>query len=234
MKLSIVIPVYNEEKYIGRTLKSVQSLEKNDWDVEVLVVDGGSNDDTVRIAREWGAKVISVTHKGIGFARQQGLKNAIGDIVLFTDADTILANDWLSHHVEALKRPGVVFSYGPFKVTDGSFPYYHFINYIQYYGWILLSIILPRPFAAGQNMAFWREAGERIGGFDTNLLILEDTDFSLRIAKIGKTAFVKDALVYSSGRRSKEGWQFFFRITKAIFKYFILGKRHLEIFPDFR
>lgn len=234
MKISVVIPAYNEEKYIGKTLSSIKELKTENLDIEVLVVDGGSTDKTEEIAKSYGARVIKEPHKGIGFARQQGLLHAKGEIVAFTDADTAVPKDWLIRHVEALLKPGVVFSYGAFRVTDGTFPYFHFINYIQPHILWWFHHFFKKPIAAGQNLAFWRKKGLSVGGFDISLPVMEDIDFAIRMMKIGKVIFLHDLIVLSSGRRSREGWGFFLRMIFVLIKYFFLGRESLGGFPHFR
>ncbi len=235
MKISVVIPAYNEEKYIGRTLDSINNLEKKkDWDVEVLVINGGSTDNTENVAKSYGAKVINESHKGIGFARQEGIKHAKGEIVAFTDADTIVPEFWLLRHIETLLKQNVSFTYGTFRVKDGCFPYYHYINYIQPTSLWLIHQILGKPMAAGQNLAFWRDKALAVGGFDDKILLFEDIDFAIRMKKVGKVIFIPDLVVISSGRRSNEGWKFFIRMTFVTLKYFLLGVRSLGGFPDFR
>lgn len=233
MIISIVIPAYNEEKYIGKTLDSIEKLDKNNWEVEVVVVNGGSTDNTVRIAQKYGAKVINELHKGIGFARQQGLLAAQGDIVAFTDADTIVPKDWLTKHINVLRRDEIVFSYGAFKVFDGKFPYYQYINYLQTPIQWLMFTLFRVPLAAGQNIAFWREKALLIHGFNYQLKAAEDVDIAVRMKKVGRVIYSPNIVVYSSGRRSNEGRGFFIRIWVTTIKYF-LGKRDLQIFPDYR
>lgn len=234
MKISVVIPAYNEEKYIGRTLESINNLKKNSWHVEVLVIDGDSSDKTSEVARSYGAKVVHEPHKGIGFARQEGLKAASGEIVAFTDADTIVPADWLVKHISALKKPSVVCTYGGYRYSDGNFPLYHLFNYVAPIVVFLNYKLFYLPAASGQNLAFWREKGVEIGGFDQNLVIFEDTDFAIRMKKVGKVVYLPDVLIHSSGRRGKEGWRFYIRVLRAYFQYFILGRRKLERFPDYR
>lgn len=234
MKISIVIPACNEEKYIGRTLESIKKLDEGKYDLELVVIDGGSSDKTVTIASSYGAHVYTIPHKGIGFARQQGVKYATGDIILFTDADTIVPQDWLIKHVEALMKPNVVFTYGTFRVIDGKFPYYHYINYIQPHWLWVMQHIFGWPIAAGQNLAFWKDKADAIGGFDETLPLFEDIDFAVRMKKTGKVVFLHDLIVQSSGRRSEEGWGFFLRMAAESLKYFFIGKHSLKIFPDFR
>jgi len=234
MKVSVIIPAFNEEKYIGKTLESVNSLEKDNLNIEVLVVDAHSKDKTAEIAESYGAKIISEPHKGIGFARQQGLKHAQGEIVAFTDADTVVPKNWLKRHIEVLQKGNNVFSYGTFRVIDGKFPYFHYINYLQPRILWLMHYLFGKEIAAGQNLAFWREKALSIGGFNDQLKVMEDIDLAVRMSKIGKTVFIPDLVVYSSGRRSLEGWAFFSRMIGILIRYFLFGVKKFPLFPDFR
>lgn len=234
MKISIVIPAYNEEKYIGRTLESIKKLAKNGWDAEVLVIDGDSSDKTSEVARSYGAKVIHEPHKGIGFARQEGIKHATGEIVAFTDADTIVPSNWIVEHMKALSKEDVCCSYGGFRYYDGAFPLYYLFNYIQPILVYLAYKLFAFPAASGQNIAFWRKKAIEIGGFDEDMQVFEDTDFAIRMKKAGKVVYLPNLLIYSSGRRSREGWRFYLRMIRSYFQYFIFRRHTLERFPDFR
>lgn len=234
MKISVVIPAFNEEKYIAKTLDSIRKLDKKNYQVELLIIDGGSTDKTVAIAESYAAKVVTILHRGIGFARQKGIEHATGDVIIYTDADSIVPQNWLTVHIKALLAPGVVLSYGPFKVKDGSTPYKLFINIFQYYGWFLTHYLLNMILAVGQNTAFWRDKALEIGGYNHDLRNMEDLDFSLRLSKIGKAVYHPNLIVYASGRRAKEGWKFFTRTALATLQYFLLGQKNLDGFPDFR
>lgn len=234
MKISIVVPAYNEEKYISKTLETLKSLQKNDWEVEVIVVDASSSDDTAKIAKNFGARVINVPHRGIGFARQQGLLSAKGEIVFITDADTQVPSGWLTEHVSSLAREKVVLTYGGYRVYDGSRWYIFMFNRVYPFIIGILYKFFYWPVSSGQNMAFWRDKALQVGGFDQKLLLMEDTDLSIRMKKIGKVVFLSNNLIYTSGRRGNEGFQYYLRYTKAFFQYYILRKRNLDIFPDYR
>ena len=234
MRISIIIPAYNEERYIGRTLDSIKQLDTNGWQVEIIVVNGSSTDKTVEIAQSYGVEVINEPHKGIGFARQQGLKHAKGEIVVFTDADTLVPKDLLIKHVAALTQPGVILSFGGYRYYDGSFPVYQCFNYVQPIIVFLAYKLFGIPAVSGQNMAFWKNRALAIGGFDENILVMEDTDLAIRLKKVGKVVYLPNVLIYSSGRRSQEGWAYFSRIMRYLIDYFLLRNRKLERFPDFR
>jgi glycosyltransferase involved in cell wall biosynthesis len=235
MNISIVIPAYNEGKYIGNTLESIKQLEKErDWEIELIVVNGSSTDKTAKIAESYGAKVINEPRKGIGYARQQGLIHATGEIVAFTDADTLVGPDWLIRHIKILKQPNVVLSFGSYRVTDGYFPYYHYTNYIQHYFIALLYYLLRIPYAPGQNSAFWRKKALSIGGYDEKIRMMEDIDLAVRMKKTGLVIYSPDLIVYSSGRRSGESWGMFWRAGWANIQYFLLRQKKLSGFPHFR
>jgi peptidoglycan-N-acetylglucosamine deacetylase len=231
MKITVIIPAYNEEKYIPKTIESLKKLSRKPD--EIIIVDGGSTDKTAIVAKNAGAKVITVAHRGIGFAREQGLKIATGDIVAYTDADTIVPNDWLLKIENTLNEPGVVGIYGSFRVPDGWWLYRFYINMLQpilnqVYYWIGI------PMAAGQNIAFWRKIGNDVGGFPEDYKIAEDIEMARRLMTKGKVVYRPKLIVTSSGRRGNEGIHLLTRVFKAFFLYFIFRKANKIGFPDMR
>jgi glycosyltransferase involved in cell wall biosynthesis len=232
MLISVVIPTYNEEKYIGRTLDTIKALKHPGMDVEVLVIDSESKDKTQEIARRHKVKVISSPLRGIGHARQRGLQAAHGDIVAFTDADTAVPADWLVELVKTLKKDGVSGVYGYYYVPDGWWVYRIWINGILKVLIHLMSF-LGGNLAAGQNMAFWRTKALAVGGFDETLTIFEDMQIMQDLKKVGKVVYLPRVLVTSSGRRGNEGWRFFSRCIISLWKHYVLHKR-VRLFPDIR
>lgn len=231
MKISVVIPAYNEEKYLPITLDSLRQLDRRPD--EIVVVDGSSTDRTRELAEQHGAKVITVAHKGIGYARQKGLEATTGEAVAFTDADTQVPKDWLTKIEKYLSEPGVSCVYGTFRVPDGWWPYRLYVNVLQpvfnqIYYWFGITM------APGQNMAFWREKALQVGGFPIDFKIAEDIEMVRRLKVAGRISFRQDLVVYSSGRRGNEGIGMFSRVFKAFFLYFIFRKANRIGFPDER
>jgi len=103
--ISVIIPALNEEKRIEQCLQSLKNQSYGDF--EIIVVDGGSRDGTVEITRRY-AKVIKQKSRTIGGARREGAMVAKGDILAFTDADTILDCNWLSSIEKDMKKFGSV------------------------------------------------------------------------------------------------------------------------------
>lgn len=231
MKISVLIPAYNEQRYLPKTLESLKNLDRKPD--EIIVIDGSSTDNTVNVAKNLGAKVITVPHRGIGYARQKGLEAASGDIIAFTDSDTIVPRDWLTKIEYVLSQPGVVGVFGTFRVPDGPWPYRLYINIIQpflnqLYYWIRL------PMAPGQNMAMLKEKALSVGGFPVDFKIAEDIEMARRLMTAGRVILRQDLVVSSSGRRGNEGLSFIPRVFKAFFLYFVFRKANKIGFPDIR
>lgn len=231
MTISVVIPAYNEEKFLSLTLESLKKLDRQPD--EVLVVDGGSTDKTDEVAGKYDAKVLIVKHRGIGYARQQGLKAASSEVIAFTDADTLVPKDWLTKIEESLNRPGVSGVFGTFRVPSGWWIYRTYINifqpvFNQIYYWLGI------PMAPGQNIAFWKDKALSVGGFPEDFRIAEDIEVARRLMKTGKVILRQDLIVESSGRRGDEGFGLLIRTFKAFFIYFFFRKANKIGFPDIR
>lgn len=84
-KYSIIIPVYNVEKYIKKCLDSVFS--QTDKDFEVIVVNDGTKDNSMDIVKKYDAKIINQKNQGLSAARNRGVKEAVGDYLIFLDSD---------------------------------------------------------------------------------------------------------------------------------------------------
>src|SRR3989344_1887256 len=89
--ISIIIPAYNEEKYLERTLQSIHEQTSDDY--ETIVVANGCTDNTEKIAQRYADRTFSINKPNVSLARNIGASHAKGDILLFLDADTQLARN---------------------------------------------------------------------------------------------------------------------------------------------
>ena len=100
MKISVIIPTFNEENVIGKCLKSLTNQSYADF--ELIVVDDGSSDNTLRIVSGQKVKVLRQKHEGPGAARNLGSKSASGDILVFVDADMSFDKNFLKNLVKPI------------------------------------------------------------------------------------------------------------------------------------
>ena len=109
--ISIITPIYNAETYLPACIESVQAQTVSDW--QLLLVDDGSTDGSLRIAQAYAAKdrritVLPETHAGQSAARNKGLEQAKGEFIAFLDADDALESDWCEKHLAEMEGAGYV------------------------------------------------------------------------------------------------------------------------------
>src|SRR6185295_6274824 len=119
MKISIVIPAYNEEKFIGDTLRSITESATENL-LEIVVVNNASTDKTAEVASAFPkVRVVNEEKKGITRARQAGLMAAQGEVLSYIDADTRVNTEWFKIlNEEFAKDPGLVCLSGPYEYYD--------------------------------------------------------------------------------------------------------------------
>jgi glycosyltransferase involved in cell wall biosynthesis len=211
----------NEEDYLERCLNSLKNQKGCD-NFEIIVVDGGSSDATVKIAKKYADTTVISKERGPSKQRNLGAKMATGSLLAFIDADTVASKFWLKCIAEALQDQNVACVTGPlFPLEKIKRPYlYHIVNTLQ-----KILVKINYPLFWGASCAFRTNAFRKIEGFDEKLFTSEDHDISLRIRKIGKVVFDNDILAFTSHRKFLENEKkaFFFYI-KDIFEYFFFRK----------
>jgi glycosyltransferase involved in cell wall biosynthesis len=211
VRTSIIIPTYNEARYISHTLKSIK--EQKFKDIEVILADSMSDDGTLEIARRVypKVKVCGSRAKGVPPAYNKAARMAKGDLLLFIDADTSISKTLLSAYDVAFETGDIVAATGPIRpleqATWGTRMGFKIVSVYL----VRLLMALGRPSIIGSNFMTTRKAYAKVGGTDESLLTYYDWDLAHRLGKIGKVAYVKDAVAYTSIRRVKK-W--------GAFKYF--------------
>lgn len=195
-KLSVIIPALNEEQHLPATLEAL----RNPLVHEVLVVDGGSDDGTVGIARDSGCGVLEVSNGGRAVQMNKGAEAASGSLLLFLHADTIVPS-------LALKKMKIAMSGGD-RLVGGAFAR-RFDT-----GSPLLAITtrlaglrgrLFGIFLGDQGIFVRKDAFKLLGGFDEAVIPGEDLDFSVRMRELGGTVVISPPVKTSARRFEKRG-----------------------------
>jgi len=231
MKVSVIIPTLNEEKNITKTLKAIRA-QKTDFEVEVIVADGESEDKTVLLARRYADKIVTERTHTIAAGRQAGAMVAEGEILVYTDADAIPEKDWLKNIVGAFKDKKVVGAYGWILPLKGGRLEVFLLKYLALIVAYLASLI-GFDYLAGSNMAIRKDAFDKVGGMNIHLTTGEDIDIIKRVRKLGKVVFVPQAKVKYSMRRIRNwGYKKYLLFhTKNYFKMHFFNKSEEKYEP---
>jgi GT2 family glycosyltransferase len=180
-RVSFVIPVRNDASRLERCLSSINSSAYPRTQLEVLVIDNGSTDDSAAVANQLGADVISMPQGHVAALRNHGARLAAGDLLAFVDADNEIAPDWIGSAVETLSSPGVAATGALYTAPEDG-------TWVQRtYGFLR-----GRPrgkhdveWLGSGNLVVWRSFFEAVRGFDTSLETCEDVDFCNRLRATG-------------------------------------------------
>jgi glycosyltransferase involved in cell wall biosynthesis len=199
MKISVVIPAYNEESFLPRLLTSLRQ-QTFSLPYEVIVVDNNSTDKTAQIAKKFGAKVIHEKKRGYAYACKAGFEAAKGDIIARADADYVQPKDWLEKIYTAFKKDPKLIALGGPTFPLESHWWENLVYYPTIVFWMEFLKLLGRGFLF-PNMAVRRQAYKKSGGFNTTITFGEDVDICLRLKKVGKIKLILSIYNYSSIRR---------------------------------
>lgn len=193
MRISIVVPVLNEERTIGSTIEALSQLKPD----EIIVVDGGSTDQTRKMVARRGAML---TSSPPGRARQMnhGASLARGDVFLFLHADTRLPPSAMADTRSALEDPQC--AGGRFDIRlDRAEWIYRMIGTL-----ISLRSRLTKVATGDQAIFVRRKVFEEIGGFP-EISLMEDIAFSRMLKKRGRVACLQSQVITSARRWEREG-----------------------------
>ena len=203
MLLSVVIPAFNEERYLGETLASLKQarvlLERERGiQVELIVVDNNSDDSTADVARAQGATVITEPHN-VAKVRNTGAKTCHGDVIVFVDADTLVPDALLVRIADAMSDEtcfggAMDTEYRPTKLAVRI--------YLQF--WRVIGTLTGM--AQGATQFYRRDIFFALDGYDETLFMGEDVDLYWRLKKLAKrknahVALIEDIRVRPSTRR---------------------------------
>lgn len=205
--LSVIIPAYNEEKYIGAALDNVEEAageyrRRFPWPVEVIVVNNNSTDRTEEIARARGARVVFEGKNQIAASRNAGGRAAAGRILAFLDADDRMSPNLLAV-VHEMMTSGEYIGGGVARIyRDNAHP---LAVALESY-----NSLARRAFGLSTGLIYTtRETFARLGGFDERYYAAEEGYFVLSMKRLGKRegkkfGNIREGYVTKSGRKFKE------------------------------
>lgn len=191
--VSVIVPAFNAAKTLPTCLKSILKQNYPTRKVEIIVINDGSTDKTITFLRSFTLserfKVIRHSENcGLAAARNTGIKNAKGDILIFLDSDMEVEEDFIEKHVSSHGKSGVIGVLGSI-LPDIENPYDKYQRYLyeSKRGAAKFDINKPIPFNTFifNNTSIKRTIFEKTGLFDENIKMYggEDTEFSYRICK---------------------------------------------------
>ena len=183
MKISVVVPAFNEEKLLPATLRSIRTaavaFDAPGWTWEIVVCDNNSTDRTAEVARAEGATVVFEPVNQIGRARNAGAAGASGDWLIFVDADSQPSPELFADVAVEIQRGNRVAGGSTVKL-DGDHFWYNF--------WVRVWNILSRfrRYMAGSFIFCDAKAFREVGGFNNELFVAEELDLSIKLKKLAR------------------------------------------------
>ena len=194
---SIIIPAFNEEKTIEKTLKALRNQTLKDF--EIIVKDGGSTDRTIELAKKYADKVVCKSDFSAADARNQGANYAEGNFLVFVDADTELPRDTLERFARLLQNREIVGGSCRKIPQNGDVIdriIYEFVNISTFF-----SYHLHIGGAHGNCMLIRKNVFKAINGFNPKIRIAEEQELVRNARRFGKFIFSLDIYVLESARR---------------------------------
>jgi glycosyltransferase involved in cell wall biosynthesis len=218
MKVSVIIPAFNEERLLGESLRQVQAaliaFTRRNWQTELIICDNNSTDHTAEVARAAGAHVVFEPINQIGRARNRGAEAATGDWLIFIDADTHPSAALFDDVADQIASGRCLAGGVTIRLEDG-YPAGNVITQL----WNLTSRALH--WMAGSFIFCETAAFRKLGGFDTRLFASEELELSKRLKKLARAERKKIIILHrhpilTSARKmrlysAREHLSFFFR-----------------------
>lgn len=195
--VSFIIPALNVEAYLPRCLEAIRRQEAGaDFFFEVIVVDNGSADRTVEIAREHGARIYSAPGETVAALRNIGAARARGRFLAYVDADCIIGEGWLANALRHFSNPEVGGVGAATGIEDGK-------NSWVERTWLLQrrngteTGVRPVSWLPTENLVIRKTAFEAAGGFNESLITCEDVDLCYRLSRQCKSKILSDPAMRS-------------------------------------
>jgi glycosyltransferase involved in cell wall biosynthesis len=192
-KITVVIPTLNSGKTLSKCLDSVIQLHYPKNKIQILIIDGGSRDNTLRIAEQYPVKILIEKRKSRGLAYNIGLKESRGEYVAYLDSDAIAAENWLMKAVKILQ-------------ADTTVAAVHFRNKAppnSSYFQKCVDVLQTKSWGQANGAVYRKSALEHVGGFQEYLPYLQESELKIRLINAGyKVKLARKPVIYHTPRES--------------------------------
>ena len=199
--ISIIIPTYNRSRFIAEAIGSVFKQTDKSSDLEVIVVDDGSTDNTEQVVKSLNYPVhyIKISHSGLpSVVRNVGLASAKGSLIAFQDSDDFWAEDKLTSQLKAFDDPKVVLSYGNAEIVDENAKKTGklVISPEQAHSGAVFDWLVKENFVSTLTVIARKDAIMKVGGFNesSKLRAVEDYHLWLKLAETGQFLYINRPL----------------------------------------
>lgn len=197
MKFSILVPAYNEEQSISTCLNSLISVDYDNK--EIVVIDDSSTDRTVQVVEEFQDKGVILVGRekngGRAAALNSGLQRATGDVVITTDADTVVPSNWLQRFRSCFERHSAIAVGGAYQAYNKDKLLVNVTNILdQIMNRVFKKSLVPNKLS-GVNSAIRREALLSLGGFNEHSWWSEDSELGWKLGRIGRVVYDHENIV---------------------------------------
>ena len=224
MKISIIIPTFNEEENIEKIITYLLSIPQKER-VEIIIADGGSTDNTIELAKKKKVLTTLAPVKGRAGQMNHGVSLAKGDVFYFVHADS---RPPLTYFTDIEQSLGKGFNCGCYRSKFDSNNFMLKINAF----FTRLNVLFCR--GGDQTIFVTKELFEKVGPYKNEMLIMEDYDFLARIRKQGKFKLFKKATVFSARKYDENSWLKVQKANLKIVQMYKKGKSQEEMLNTYK
>ena len=213
MTISVIIPVFNEEKSISKLLNYLLSIKNPEFTKEIIVIDCESEDKTLEILQSYPEIIVLYSEKGRAIQMNVGAQNANSEILYFLHSDTFPPKNFDFEIVNQVQNGNLS---GCFKLK---FDYNHIVLKISQW----FTQFNFQAFRGGdQSLFVEKQLFEKINGFDEKLIIYEDNELIFRLYKNSKFTVIPKTATTSARKYLKNGvWKLQFHFLMIHIKYWL-------------
>ncbi|MTI32610.1 TIGR04283 family arsenosugar biosynthesis glycosyltransferase [Xanthovirga aplysinae] len=225
MLISIIIPTYNESEQIESLIHHLQHKTDPNHILEIIVVDGNSQDGTIELAKQAGAKVISASKKGRASQMNEGSRQAKGEILYFLHGDTFPPINFSKDIQMAIQKGAKCGCYSL------SFDKSHWL--LEFIGWLTSFNVNAIRFG-DQSLFVTKDCFIQAGGFSEEMLVMEDHEIIPRLRKYGKFVVMNKTVQTSTKKFQVNGTVRLMTIFVYIYILYYLGASQTRLTKEYR